>query len=124
MTKKEAKLVDVLRRNFLYQSPTPVLEDGRIARYNLTMFADDYKKMMGSLSAAGGFVMPPGDRERLIREFSEKARTAAGGYDLANWSRGELAAAYEDVKGIEELSAFFEAVGKEIKSRSHGPREQ
>lgn len=114
----EARLIDILARNFQYQSPTPVIEGGKVVRYNLAMFADDYKRMMGIVTAAGGFFMPQKDRERLAIEFAEKAKTVGGGWDLSKWSMGELAAAHEDVKGIPELGLFDQAIDKEIKART------
>ena len=116
--KDQATLTDCVLRNFRYQTPTPVAEEGKPLRYVVAMFAEDYRRMIGIATAAGGFTMPPEDKKRLAIEFAEKAKTGAGGWDLAKWSMGELEAAYEDVKGVEELAAFRTALSGEIKGRT------
>jgi hypothetical protein len=116
--KQENRLVDIVRRNWLYASPTPVIEDGIVTRYNLTIFASDYRSMMAIATAAGGFVMPRADRDELAKQFAAKARTAGGEYDLSKWNIGELAAAHDDIKGLGELADFDKAIGEEIKRRA------
>ena len=116
--KDQATLVDALLRNWKFQTPTPVVEEGKPLRYVVTIFAEDFRRMLGIATAAGDFVMPPEDKERLVAEFAEKAKTAAGGYDLASWSMGQLEAAYEDTQGVEPLAPFRAAVSAEIKTRA------
>jgi hypothetical protein len=116
--KQERQLCSIILRNFKYQTPTPVVEEGRVTRYNVTIFASDYRRMMGIATSTGGFTMPRDDREALIKQFSEKAKTAGGDYDLSTWSMGELAAAHEDVSDIDELKKFDKAIRSEIEKRT------
>ena len=115
---QSSTLLDLCQRNFKYQTPTPVVEHGRIARYNVTIFASDYGALMGIIESAGDFEMPEEDKVALLKQFAEKAKTAGGEYDLKTWSLGELEAALEDTEGVEELAAFRDAVDAEAKKRA------
>ena len=92
MSKRLDALSGIILRNFRYQTPTPVVKEGEPLRYVVTMFAEDYRKMMGIATAVGGFVMPPADKERLMIEFAEKAKTGAGGGAPAASPAGKPAA--------------------------------
>ena len=113
-------LVDALRRNFLYVTPTPVFRNGETVRFNVTMHAPDYLEMMDLIQRAGGWTMPIHDKAVIAVQFARKAKTAAGsGYVLSNWCMGDIEAALEDTKDIDhpELVAFRTALHAEIERR-------
>jgi hypothetical protein len=116
--KKTDRLVNLLRKQMLYQTATPILNGDKVVRVNVTMHAAAYAEIMQTITEAGGWVMPEEDREKLLASFAEKAKTVGGGYDLTGWSAGELAAALDDTLGIEQLAGFSSAVAAEIKRRA------
>ena len=118
MSKKLEKLANIILRNFKYQTPTPVVEEGKPVRYVVAVFAEDFRRMLDIANSEGTFVMSTADQERLAVEYAEQAKTVAGGYDLSKWSMGQLEAAYEDTAGIEQLKDFNAAISGEIKIRT------
>lgn len=112
-------LVDALRRNFLYVTPTPVFRNGETVRFNVTMHAPDYLEMMDLIERAGGWTMPAHDKAVVAVQFARKAKTAGAGYALSSWNMGDIEAALEDTKDIDhpELVAFRTALHAEIERR-------
>ena len=115
-------LIDVLRRNFLYQTATRVWKNGgiEIERVNLAMMWGAYCQMMELIHKAGGFEPPKEARQELLKIHAEKAKDVGdGGYNLKEWSAGELARAIDEARGVEQLAEFMKACEDELKNRGN-----
>jgi hypothetical protein len=117
----KSALLDILGRNLIYQTPTPVIEEGKTVRYNVTMHASDYERMMGIVTASNAVVVTKADRLELMRQFAAKARGADGAHDLTAWSLGEVKEALEDTLEFpEELAGFRAALIADLRRRTQG----
>lgn len=113
-------LVDILRRNYYYITPTPVFDSrGDVIRFNRPMHPPDDIRMMQLIDKAGGFTMPAHDKVMLSVQYARKAKTVGGGYSLSAWNMGDIEAALEDTKDIDhpEILAFRTALHDEIERR-------
>lgn len=63
-----AELVDILRKNFLYQTPMPVPEKGRLL---LAMVPGQWSRMIELIEKHGGWKLPKEAVEALLKEQAE-----------------------------------------------------
>ncbi len=124
-----ATLVDALRRSFLYQTPQPIFakpDDEQPTQVVLKMPFGLYGRMMHIINEAGGWVLPPTEKSRLLAQHELQARRAIGDgitYDFTGMSHGDLLYMHAETKGIDELAPFHAAIEEELKRQSEAMRE-
>lgn len=111
------ELVDLLRKNLLYQTPKPVFadpDDEQPTWVDLRMLFNHQQRILQLIHKAGGWVMPPDDKADLLRKHEEAARTAHGdgvNYDFSHLSYGDLVAMHTELEGVDEMALFRAAIG-------------
>lgn len=118
------RLIEALRRSFLYQTPQAVYDDASAMREPthvvVRMPVACYGTVMEIINKAGGWVLPKGERLRIVAAHEARARRALGDgthYDLMGLSQGDLLQMVKDTEGIPELAAFRSALAEEISAQ-------
>ena len=121
LTEKEVEmLVDLLRRQLLFQTATRIFKGIEIERVHVAIMWEPYCLLMELINKAGGFSPPKECRQALLAAHAEKARdVGTGKYDLKGWSAGELAMAIDEAKEVHQLATFAEACEAELKTRGN-----
>ena len=118
------ELVDTLRRQFLYQTPTAALKPGSSTEIDYLVVAikpDAYETMFNLIQSAGGWEMPREDKLRLMKMHEGQIKDADGKYQLEDFNAGDLQTIYADTEGFEELAALRAAAKAELESRMATP---
>lgn len=119
--KERAELVDLLRKNLLYQIPKSIFanpDDDHPTHVEVRMVFSHQQRILQLIHKAGGWVMPPEDRQALLRRHEEAACTAHGdgtNYDFSHLAYGDLIAMHRELEGIEEMTLFREAIEAELR---------
>lgn len=123
--KEVAELVDVLRRQFIHQTPKPIfeeLEPGPKAtpKYmQLRMIPKAYYEMIRLIDKAGGWELDKEGRAKVAKDHEARARKAYGDgerFDFTGCTPGDLYEMYRDVDGVKDFEKFRAAIGEAIKS--------
>ena len=118
--KERAELVDLLRKNLIYQTPKPVFRehsDPHPTWVDLRFVFAHHQRILLLLHKAGGWTMPKDEKQKLLQKHEEEARTAHGDgvdYDFEHLSYGDLVAMHVELEGIEEMALFRRAISAEI----------
>lgn len=124
--KERDELVDLLRKNLLYQTPKPVFRDNADAHptwVDLRFVFTHQQRILLLLHKAGGWTMPKDEKQKLLQKHEEAARTAHGDgidYDFEHLSYGDLVSMHTELEGIEEMALFREAIADEIAEYQKG----
>ncbi len=118
--KERQELVDLLRKNFLYQTPRPIFADNADEHpvwVDMRLLFGHQQRILALIHKAGGWVMPPEEQAKLLAKHEEKARRAHGDgvdYDFSHLSYGDLVQMHVELEGVDELAPFRKAVGEEL----------
>lgn len=118
--KERQELVDLLRKNFLYQTPRPIFADAgneHPAWVDMRLLFEHQQRILQLIHKAGGWVLPPEERATLLAKHEENARRAHGDgvdYDFSHLSYGDLIAMHAELEGVDELAPFRAAIADEI----------
>ena len=116
--KERIELVNLLRKNMLYQTPRPVFADPDAAEpthVEMRFVFHHQQRILELIHKAGGWVLCQEDRVALLRRHEEAARRAIGDgvdYDFSHLSYGDLVQMHEELTGIDELKDFRAAIGE------------
>lgn len=114
--KERLELVDLLRKNMLYQTPRPVFADAsdeHPTHVDLRFVFPHQQRILQLLHKAGGWTLPKSEQENILRKHEEAARVAYGDgvdYDLSHLSYGDMLNMYRELEGVEELAPFRDAI--------------
>ncbi len=117
-------LVDALRQNFLYQTAKPVFasdEDEMPEHVILKMKPRSYALMMQFIAEHGGWDLSPEQRKQVADQHNEKAAEIFKAEDLSGFEMGDLAQAFDDSEGIEELAGMRGRIEAELDARTKEP---
>lgn len=118
--KERQELVDLLRRNLLYQTPRPLFAepgDEHPTWVDVRLVFAHQQRILQLIHRAGGWTLPPEEKKKVLMAHEERARVAyADGvdYDFTGLSYGELVAMYQELEGVAELQQFRKAIGDQI----------
>lgn len=119
-----AKLIDLLRKMLVYQTPQPVFSESATPDYMLLKFKPAaYNDIMRIIVKAGGWVLSDADKKVVEEAHNARAKKALGNgtdFDFDGLSVGDLYEMHEETGSDPELKAFHEAIADEIHQR--GPR--
>lgn len=121
LTRKERQeLVDLLRKNMLYQTPKPVFEGdaSQPTFVDMRFVFGQQQRILELIVKACGWTLPPEEQEKILLRHEEMSRRAIGDgidYDLSHLDYGALVSMHGELKGIEELAPFRKAIGEELK---------
>lgn len=120
--KERLELIDLLRRNMIYQTPQPIFAnegDKEPSHVALRFVFLHQQRILVLLDKAGGWVMSPHEKKTVLKRHEESARVAHGDgdYDLKPLEYGALVAMHEELEGIEEMDDFRGAIEEEIGNR-------
>jgi hypothetical protein len=127
--KERLELVDLLRKNMVYQTPKPIfadVSDEHPTWVEMRFVFVHQQRILELLHKAGGWVLPPDDKQAILRKHEEKSREAFGNgvdYDLSHLSYGDLVEMLNElavVKGDPALDRFREAIRAELKHQDEG----
>jgi hypothetical protein len=126
LANKEVKeLVDLLRKNLVYQTPRPLfaaLEDEHPTHVEVRMLFQHHQRILELLHKAGGWTLPPDEKAKVMARHEEAARVAYGdgvNYDLSHLSFGDLVGMHAELEGVPEMKPFRDAIADAMKERSH-----
>lgn len=114
------ELVDLLRKNLLYQTPRPVFvnpDDEHPRWVDMRIVFEHQQRILALLHKAGGWVLPKDEQEKLLHQHEEAARRAHGNgidYDFSHLDYGALVAMHAELKGIDDLKDFRDAIAAEL----------
>ena len=114
------ELVDLLRKNILYQTPRPIfadVDDEHPMHVDLRFLFHHQQRILMLLHKAGGWILPPEEKEKLLKQHEEAARQAHGNgidYDFSHLDYGSLVNMYTELEGIDEMKNFREAIRGEL----------
>ena len=117
-------LVDVLRRNFLYQTAKPIFasdEDEMPQHVILMMKPQAYISMMQLITEHGGWDLTPEQRQQVMKQHGEKAIDIFKADDLSGFAIGDLAQALDDCQGVSELDSMRIKIEAEMNARTKEP---
>lgn len=110
------ELVNLLRKNMLYQTPRPVFadsEDEKPTWVDMRFVFDHQQRILQLLHKHGGWTLPKSEKEKLLAKHEEAARRAYGdgiSYDLSHLTYGEMVAMYQELLDINDMIDFREAI--------------
>lgn len=119
--KKNRELVDLLRRNLLYQTPRPFFasaDDAVPVHVEVRMKPHHHERIIALIAEAGGWTLPPQEKKKLLEQHEAAARRAHGDgvdYDFSNLGYGDLVAMHTELEGVTEMLPFREAIEDELK---------
>jgi hypothetical protein len=120
--REQLELVDLLRKNLLYQTPQPRFanpDDDEPAHVSVRMVFQHYQRVLELCNKAGGWALPLCEKHKIFQQHEEASRAAHGngvGYDFSHLNYGALVAMYIELEGIDDLTPFREAIAAEIGS--------
>lgn len=118
--KEYRELVNLLRKNMLYQTPKPVFADQGDEQptwVDLRFVFAHQQRILQLIHKHGGWVMPPDEKKKLLQKHEEAARVAYGDgvdYDLSHLTYGDMVAMHEELKHIDEMVDFRKALAEAI----------
>ena len=123
LNRKEVReLTTLLRKNLMYQTPQPIFTDPSAdnpSHVTVTIVWPHYQRMIFLMRKAGGWVLPPDERAKVMARHEEQARVAVGdgiNYDLSHLSYGDLLEMYAELDGVTELAPFRQAIEDALKA--------
>lgn len=112
------ELVDLLRKNLLYQTPRPCFADESDPEptwVQLKLIHKHYCRILELLHQTGGWVLPVEEQERMRCFESEIAAKAYGdgeNFDFSGLNYGDMVSMHRETAGIPELEKFHNAIQK------------
>ncbi len=115
------ELVDLLRRNLLYQTPRPIFsgEDEQPSHVEMRLVFGHQQRILELINKAGGWVMKTEDRTEILRKHEAASRKAYGDgndYDLGHLAYGDLVAMRDELTGVDEMQPFRKAIEAELEN--------
>lgn len=114
-------LIDLLRRNLLYQTPKPVFEDSEAIDpkfVDLRFVFGQHQQILALIHKAGGWVMSDEDKQRGLDAQKAKIKQVyadGNNFDFSQQTYGELVMMYEELEGVDDLDLIrFRAEIKDV----------
>ncbi len=128
LNKKDSQvLVDLLRKNILYQTPKPIfsnIEDEHPTHVEMRFVFAHHLRVLKLIHKAGGWVLPEHAKVEIMKRHEQAARLAYGDgadYDLSHLSYGDMVAMFNELEGISEMSEFRQALEEGIHDMDRDP---
>ena len=122
LNRKEVReLTNLLRKNLMYQTPQPRFtnEDSDEPTHVTVNFVwPHYQRVLFLMHKAGGWILPPEERAKIMARHEKAARIAHGdgiNYDLSHLDYGDLLSMHRELEGISEMAPFRQAIEDALK---------
>lgn len=120
-SKKEVyEIVDILKKNLSYQTAKPnfLLQDDNTPKsVNVEILFSHYNRLIEIINSVKGWILPPDEKEKIIKQHNNKAREAYETGDLSKLNYGDLVQIHNELKDITELDSFRSAIKEELSKR-------
>lgn len=126
--RERRELVELLRRNLMYQTPRPVFaspDEDEPKWVQVRMLTHQHQRVLWLLDKAGGWTLSHEERTGLLDKYDKACRRAYGdgtNYNFSGLEFGDLVAMHSEMEGVAELADFREAIEDALKEASDDDR--